>query len=197
MPIKTLVTTFAAGALFAGASLALAGDPNAGKTRATAACASCHGLDGMGKNERWPNLAGQNEPYLVRQMQAFRDRIRKDALMSPMARPLSDRDIRNLAAYYSSLPRVPGTSSGADTAAGERRSESCIACHGPAGVSSNAEWPSLAGQKASYLAKQMRAFRSGVRIDPLMSPIMRQFSDQEIDDLATYYSSIRENSGAE
>jgi cytochrome c553 len=51
----------------------------------------------------WPNLAGQQEGYLVKQLQAFRDGVRDDSLMTPMAKTLSDADIDNLAAYYSSL----------------------------------------------------------------------------------------------
>lgn len=83
----------------------LAGDASAGKIRAQAACASCHGVDGVSANARWPNLAGQNDLYLIKQLNAFRDGDRKDAYMTPMARPLTDQDVRDLAAYYASLPR--------------------------------------------------------------------------------------------
>jgi len=79
-----------------------AGDAVAGKERATL-CAACHGENGISPNDLWPNLAGQKEAYLVKQMKAFRDGDRKDPMMSPMAAPLSDEDIENLAAYFSSL----------------------------------------------------------------------------------------------
>lgn len=85
--------------LFASTS-ALAGDAAAGKTRA-AVCASCHGPTGVSANPLWPNLAGQKEQYLAKQIKAFRDGDRKDPMMSPMAMGLSDDDIANLAAYYS------------------------------------------------------------------------------------------------
>ena len=81
---------------------AVAGDIAAGKTKA-ASCAGCHGADGISANPLWPNLAGQKAPYLVKQLKAFRDGVRQDPMMSAMARPLSDADIENLAAYYSSL----------------------------------------------------------------------------------------------
>lgn len=84
---------------------AVADDVVAGKVRAQAACASCHGIDGVGISVQWPNLAGQNDLYLIKQLHAFRDGNRKDAYMTPMTRPLSDQDIRNLAAYYAGLPR--------------------------------------------------------------------------------------------
>jgi cytochrome c553 len=83
-------------------SIAFAGDAAAGKTRA-AACAACHGANGISSNDIWPNLAGQKAGYLMAQMKAFRDGQRKNPMMSPMAAPLSDTDIDNLAAYYSSL----------------------------------------------------------------------------------------------
>lgn len=81
---------------------ALAGDAAAGKSK-SATCAACHGAEGISANGIWPNLAGQKEAYLKKQMKAFRDGDRKDPMMSPMASALSDDDIDNLAAYYSSL----------------------------------------------------------------------------------------------
>lgn len=78
------------------------GDIAAGKLKA-ATCAVCHGAEGISGNDIWPNLAGQKAGYLVKQMKAFRDGGRKDPMMSPMATPLSDDDIANLAAYFSSL----------------------------------------------------------------------------------------------
>lgn len=81
---------------------ALAGDAAAGKTKA-ASCAGCHGAAGVSNNPMWPNLAGQQAAYLAKQMKAFRDGSRSDPMMGPMAKPLSDSDIDNLAAYYSGL----------------------------------------------------------------------------------------------
>lgn len=75
------------------------GDAEAGKAK-SAVCAACHGADGNSTNPLWPNLAGQHAPYLVKQLKAFRDGARSDPLMSPMAKPLSDEDMENLAAYY-------------------------------------------------------------------------------------------------
>ena len=86
--------------LFASAS-AMAGDVAAGKAKA-AMCASCHGANGISMSPLWPNLAGQKEQYLIKQIKAFRDGTRQDAMMAPMVAALSDTDIENLAAYYSS-----------------------------------------------------------------------------------------------
>ncbi len=81
---------------------ALAGDAAAGKAK-SATCAACHGANGISPNDLWPNLAGQKAGYLVKQMKAFRDGQRADPMMAPMAAPLSDADIEDLAAYYASL----------------------------------------------------------------------------------------------
>ena len=80
----------------------MAGDIEAGKAKA-AVCSSCHGPAGISIAPIWPNLAGQKEQYLVKQIKAFRDGVRQDPTMQPMVGNLSDTDIDNLAAYYSSL----------------------------------------------------------------------------------------------
>jgi len=79
-----------------------AGDAAAGKAKA-AVCAGCHGAKGISATPMFPNLAGQKAAYLKKQMKAFRDGTRKDPTMSGMAKPLSDADIDNLAAYFSGL----------------------------------------------------------------------------------------------
>jgi len=81
-------------------SSAIAGDAAAGKAK-SAICASCHGASGVSNNPMWPNLAGQQEQYLAKQIKAFRDGTRKDPMMAPMVAALSDDDIANLAAYFS------------------------------------------------------------------------------------------------
>ena len=90
------------GVLVALGSNVLAADAAAGKVK-SASCAGCHGAAGISKNPMWPNLAGQQPGYLVKQLKAFRDGSRIDPMMQPMAKPLSDEDIANLAAWYSSL----------------------------------------------------------------------------------------------
>ncbi|BDX08530.1 c-type cytochrome [Planctobacterium marinum] len=80
-----------------------AGDPAKGKAKATT-CAACHGANGISMIPNYPNLAGQKELYLVDAIKAYRDGTRKNPVMSPMAAALSDEDIANLAAYFSSLP---------------------------------------------------------------------------------------------
>jgi len=98
--MKSLFFALVAVFFFSSAS-AVAGDAAAGKTKA-ALCASCHGPTGISMSPLWPNLAGQKEQYLVKQIKAFRDGTRQDPMMAPMVAALSDEDIDNLAAFYSS-----------------------------------------------------------------------------------------------
>jgi len=102
--MKKLITTAAviAGISAFGTAMA-AGDIAAGKTKATTVCAACHGPNGISPQPLWPNLRGQKEQYIIKQLKAFKDGTRKDPLMSPQAAQLSDQDIENVAAYFSSL----------------------------------------------------------------------------------------------
>ena len=77
-----------------------------------------------------------------------------------------------------------------DAAAGKAKAAVCAACHGPAGVSVNPAWPSLAGQQPVYLAKQIRLFRDGERVELTMQPFVQNLLDQDIDDIAAYYASL-------
>ena len=79
-----------------------AADIAAGKSKAII-CAACHGANGISPNDIWPNLAGQKNAYLVKQIKAFRDGDRVDPMMAPMVKPLSDTDIENIASYFNSL----------------------------------------------------------------------------------------------
>jgi cytochrome c553 len=79
-----------------------AGDLKAGRQKALQ-CQTCHGLDGLSKIPESPNIAGSPEPYLTKQLQAFRSGERKNEMMSVVAKPLSDQDVADLAAYYSAI----------------------------------------------------------------------------------------------
>lgn len=83
---------------------------------------------------------------------------------------------------------VSTTSYGASSAT--QKAETCVACHGPNGISLNDLWPNLAGQKRTYLLKQLQQFRSGERQNPLMSPLAKTLSDRDMEDLAEYFSKL-------
>ena len=89
------------------------------------------------------------------------------------------------------LAALAGISQAADIESGKATANSrCVSCHGKAGKSANPMYPNLAGQHASYLAKQMRDFQSGKRQDPIMNAMLNGVSEATIDDLAAYYSSL-------
>lgn len=77
-----------------------------------------------------------------------------------------------------------------DPQKGATKVATCMACHGPKGVSSNDLWPNLAGQKYGYLVKQIKDFKSGARKDPLMGPQAVTINDSDIEDIAAYFSSL-------
>jgi cytochrome c553 len=99
---KQIMALVAASALIVSANAVAAGDAAAGKAKA-AACGACHDATGVSAAPTFPNLKGQKDAYIVKQLKAFRAGDRKDPTMNPMAKPLTDADIDNLAAYYSKL----------------------------------------------------------------------------------------------
>ena len=100
--MKAFATLVAAISIVSLSQTVYAGDPAAGKAKAST-CIACHGAQGISANDLWPNLAGQKKGYLIKQMKAFRDGTRQEPMMAPMVANLSDEDIENIAAYYSSL----------------------------------------------------------------------------------------------
>ncbi len=87
-----------------------AGDITQGKTK-SASCAGCHGANGIGLSDEFPNLAGQKKAYLLKQLNAFKSGTRKDPTMTVMASVLSHQDMEDLAAYFSSLGQSPASAS--------------------------------------------------------------------------------------
>lgn len=103
--MKKIILSVAAVALTVSMGSAIAGDAAAGKAKSMV-CASCHGANGISAIPNYPNLAGQKPQYIIDQLKMFRDGTRNSglsAIMAPMAKPLTDEDIANLAAYYASL----------------------------------------------------------------------------------------------
>lgn len=107
-----------------------------------------------------------------------------------------------LAACSDNKPEVAGpplTDAEALLALGNQKSRMCTACHGPAGISRVASYPSLAGKPEDYLAEQLHAFRSGARENPMMSSIAKSLSDDDVAALAHYFASLppAETAGAQ
>ena len=78
-----------------------------------------------------------------------------------------------------------------DEAAGKQKAATCVACHGPNGISVNPLWPNIGGQKEQYLFKQLMAFHDGQRQDPLMTSVARTLKEQDMRDLAAYFAALK------
>lgn len=178
---------------------AMAGDIKTGKQKSQV-CAACHGADGNSTNPVWPNLAGQGEDYLITQLHYFKNGERENAQMSPMAANLSDTDINDLAAYFSSQESRIGQSEPGNIDTGSRVYRSgntdtgvpaCMACHGPTGKGNPAaQYPSLSGQHAQYMEAQLKAFRTGKRINMIMQTVANKMSDEEIKAVSDYVQGL-------
>lgn len=178
------------------------GDAAAGKA-ASATCAGCHQPDGNAVNPEWPKLAGQGSSYLVKQLHDFKGGKRKNATMAPMAMGLSDQDMDNLAAYFSSQTMSQGAADKSLVEEGQKLYRggnpttgvaACIGCHGPTGAGNPAaRFPRLAGQNAKYVENQLHNFRSGDRSnDPgkMMRNVASRMSDDEIKAVASYVQGL-------
>ncbi len=185
-----------------GIAQAATGDAAAGQAKA-AVCAACHGADGNSVVPTFPRLAGQGDAYIVKQLTDFKSGARTNAIMAPMAKPLSDQDVLNLAAYFSSQKAGVDVANAAQAALGEKLYRggdkatgvaACMACHGPDGSGNPpAKFPKIGGQHAAYVEAQLKAFRDGSRSnDPnkMMRDIAGRMTDAEIASVAQYVSGL-------
>jgi len=154
-------------------------------------CAICHGPTGISRADS-PNLAGQYAAVIYKELLDFRSGARTNAVMSPFAENVSDQDIKDLAAYYAYLPRLPAFHP-AEQHPKPRvviYGAPCGSCHGSLDNKAGSPW--LEGQSEAYLKAQLRAFASGQRTNDIsqqMRNIARAMTPQEIDDAAAYYAS--------
>ena len=78
-----------------------------------------------------------------------------------------------------------------DAAAGKAKSATCAGCHGANGISPTPMYPNLAGQKAAYIVKQLKAFKDGSRAEPTMKAMTAALSDADMANLAAYYEGLK------
>jgi len=202
--------------LFALAGLALAtsqsqaeslvdGSAEAGKAKSQI-CTACHGTEGNSSNAQWPNIAGQNAPYLLAQLTAFKNGSRKDPLMSSQAMMLSDEDMANLAVYFESLPAAAQAIANEDLLSrgealyrgGNKEDETsaCMACHGPTGRGNPAaKYPALQGQHAAYTAKQLNDYADAARTTDgktrIMQDIAASLDKEDIAAISSYVQGLK------
>lgn len=169
----------------------------------TKTCAACHGVDGNSVNPVWPKLAGQHAEYILKQLRDFRSGARKNAQMSPLAAPLSDEDMQDLATYFSSQEIKIGHASAKTLPLGEQLYRAgdaskglpaCLACHGPNGTgNAAAAFPAIRGQHAEYTKIQLLAFRDNKRTNDTnnaMQIVSEKMTTEEIDAVANYIQGL-------
>lgn len=205
MNAKLTATSLALSMLLsAGAALA-EGDAAAGQAKA-GTCVACHGVDGNSVNPEWPSIAGQHASYIIKQLKAFKGGERQNALMTPMAMPLSEQDMEDLAAYYASQTARGLEADKDKVEAGQKlyrggnsasNAAACIACHGPNGRGNPAaSYPSIQGQHASYVAAQLNAYKSQSRQadnaqNKMMQDVAAALTAEEIAAVAAYVQGLR------
>jgi cytochrome c553 len=167
-------------------------------------CAGCHGAQGEGNPQTGaPRIAGQPVAYLQRQLDAYADGRRDNAVMSPIAKQLSPDQRAALASHYADVRAPAKQSAAAGGSAPQRavtlathgdeskRIQACANCHGPGGTGMADINPYLAGLDAKYLASAMAEWKSGARrTDPSgqMPRIAKSLSVADVQALAAYYA---------
>lgn len=192
--MRSLLLTAGSCVVFCLPGMASAADMAAGKVKAQA-CIACHGEAGISGVSAFPSLAGQPALFIQYQLIQYRGNQRVAAPMNAVAATLSDTDMRNLGAYYASLPG-PGAVAGLNAekiALGQRLSTTshCQSCH-TADLRGQKQVPRLAGQHVDYLKLQLKGLRDNTRmdIDGSMASAAQGLSDADIDALATFAASM-------
>jgi cytochrome c553 len=196
---------FSLGLVAASHGAMAAGDAAAGEAK-TAMCAGCHGADGNSLAPNFPKLAGLGEKYIIKQLNDIKNGRAKGGRdvveMTGMLNALSDQDMADIAAFFSSKPmqlsgskdiqvqassgiKVDGLELGARVfRAGNLKTAvpACTGCHSPTGQgNAPAGYPRIGGQHAAYIEKQLRAFRSGDRWNDGDQKIMREVAENMTD----------------
>lgn len=159
-------------------------------------CAICHGSSRQGQIDT-PNLEGQPAAAIYKQLRDFKATARVNAIMSPFAVKLSEQDMLDIAAYYSYLPRQPGSHPNSAVEAPPivargmpmRNIPTCSSCHSTTSGKLGTPW--LEGQSAVYIQAQLQAFAYGTRrndISQQMRNIARHMTSQEMNEAARYYA---------
>ncbi len=175
---------------------------NGDAARGVAACVSCHGAAGNSTIVQNPKLAEQHETYLYKQLVEFKTPARNNPIMTPIAKALTDDEVKNLAAYLTMQAQKPGAAKNKETVElgrkiylggiADKNVPACAACHSPNGAGIPGQFARVGGQHQEYTAEQLVKFRSGERKNSVqMSAIAKRLSDDEIKAVADYIAGLR------
>jgi cytochrome c553 len=154
-------------------------------------CHGCHGIPNY-KNAypiySVPKLGGQHAAYMVVALKEYASQDRPHPTMHAQAATMAEQDMLDIAAYLSGQElKATGRAVGTAPKAGQ----TCVACHGNDGVGIMPEYPNLAGQHADYIEQALKSYRAGQRKNAVMGGMAAALTDQDIKELAQYYSSQR------
>jgi cytochrome c553 len=174
-----------------------------GTKRGAVACARCHGYDGVADGSgAFPVLSGQSPYYLTGQLRNFASGSRQNAIMTSIAKGLTDEEIQSVAQYYSvAKPTLKVTRSGqpdlvsrgqliATEGNFQNRVQGCVSCHGPNGIGEGPAIPYLSGQYKHYIQLQLVMFKKGYRKDVPMGSVGHRVSDEEAAAVAAYFDQL-------
>jgi len=183
------------------------GNPEvSGQVLAEQVCSNCHGVTGTSVSPNMPHLAGQQKAYLVAQLHGFRSKSRQDPAgfeyMWGISRNLSDRQIDELADYFSMQTLRPQSAEGSPARIEAGRTifsggvpasgvPACVSCHGPDALG-NDTYPRLSVQHADYIVKQLGVFqRTDERPEgAVMKVVAHGLSESEFADVAAYLQAL-------
>lgn len=186
-------------------------DASAGKEKA-AVCSACHGAAGISPASAFPNLAGQHAEYLYWQLVEFQREAQPESPMTSQVKDLDDATLRNLAAWFASLPPAPfNASANPSTERGARLfregdpatgTPPCQGCHGAdaggfplADQASYRTYPILRGQHADYVVQRLKDFRDSKHVssssDRIMTPVAKTLDDEAIRAVALFIEAGR------
>lgn len=173
-----------------------AADPQRGKA-VSYTCLGCHGIEGY-KNAypmySVPELRGQNAQYLVIALHGYRDGDRSHITMHSQTASLSERDMNDVAAYLAGKPLV---ASGKPPGSVPQAAQLCVSCHGQDGIAVAPIYPSLAGQHEDYIVRALNEYKHGGRKNPVMKGFAANLKDEDIAQIAAYFSGLTPSLGTE
>jgi cytochrome c553 len=170
---------------------------------AASKCSACHGIHGEGAATGVPRLAGQNADYMNHALAMFKAGTRASAIMQPIARNLSDPQIRQLADYFSMqrTPRLATSTATELVLAGQQLAEkgaanvqACFSCHGAQGQGNGARFPSIAAEPAEFVIARLHEFQAraqGKTPQPgTMTAVAATLNDRQVEAAAAYLSQL-------
>lgn len=175
---------------------------NGDAARNITACLACHGAAGNSTISANPKLAAQHESYTYKQLTNFKGAERNQPIMSPIAKNLTDDDIKNIAAYLETQKLKPAAAKASKevnnigkkiyrAGIAEKNVPACAGCHGPNGAGIPAQFARIGGQHQEYTANQLFAFRKDRKNSEQMTTIAKRLSDDEINAVADYIAGLR------